>query len=299
VKSSSDGQSSGTPLLQHTCTLPSYSPHQLLGALARLGVPGEAPTQAEAHRGDHQDTEVGGHQPDGIGDVLQVQPVKGKESPLVVWGGQAPGREGRGWRDPRGGRERAYLVIPTCRERISQGLPAERGAGDGVRQRAPSTPTPCRQEARGSPVVAERGWCQGCSQKAAFTRRETKAQPGRAKWIEGPYVLSGTTGTPGPDPWGPERGGPCQRHRGQGTTRRLASPRGSVSKLQDGQHQHGTEAGARAGRGSDARQDLGCVGAGRPGRPHLDLAGRCRSCPELGGWVPAADSVHRMKGTGR
>lgn len=43
--------------------------------LAPLGFSGEAPTEAEAHGGSHQDAEVGGHEPDGIGDVLQVQPV--------------------------------------------------------------------------------------------------------------------------------------------------------------------------------------------------------------------------------
>lgn len=51
--------------------------------------------------------------------------------------------------DP-GNQERAYLVTPTCRERLSQGLPAGE-TRSGVRQRASRGPTPRRPEALGAP----------------------------------------------------------------------------------------------------------------------------------------------------
>lgn len=58
-----------------------HSPHRLLDVLAAPGCPREVPADPKAQGGDHEDAQVRGHQADGIGNVLQVQPVEGRERP--------------------------------------------------------------------------------------------------------------------------------------------------------------------------------------------------------------------------
>lgn len=73
-----------------TAGRPRHAPHQLLGVSALSGFPGEALAEAQADGGDDQHAQVRGHQADGTGDVMQVQP-EGQES----GSGKSPKGHGR------------------------------------------------------------------------------------------------------------------------------------------------------------------------------------------------------------
>lgn len=169
--------------------------------LVPLGCPCEAPAEAEAHRGYHQDAQVGGHQLDGSRDVVEVEPVKGRAQWLAR--SREPrklGAPASGWEIPKVGV--SYLVTPMCRERVSQGLPAEKNRKQ-VRQRAHSMHhSPCPQAALGDPR-SQKPWSPGClwllrvlPQHCLYQRAQ--AQPGKAGQTRGLAALPGRKGIQSP-----------------------------------------------------------------------------------------------------
>lgn len=162
--------------------------HRLLAGLAPPSFPCEAPTEAKAHSRDHQDAQVGGHQPHGIGDVLQVQPVKGRR---VHWSAQEGGCQQGGWGpSPWAWKSQmeAEGVLPRDPDKPGEVLPVaacgERHRGTGSGGWALNTPSR-HQEALGAPE-ARNAWSpgplwlvSGMLKNTVFTDRETEAQPGK------------------------------------------------------------------------------------------------------------------------
>lgn len=154
------------PAPQHPGTPPAYGPHLLLGVLAPPGSAHQAPTQAKAQGGDHQDPQVRGHKPDGIGDVLQVQPVEGQAAPTNGCGRAGAGA-GKGSGDPR------------CRRPQPQAW--ERKAGGGLTL---------------SPLCAGRGSASGCLRREAWGRGQPRSPAAPQPCQESPGLWAAHTMLP-------------------------------------------------------------------------------------------------------